>query len=239
MNRTTQENTVNEIQLGAGVLDPQLTRTTVVPDPVPLRRRLLAIASVVSPLALAAQYALDPTGLLPRDDATVLLEAIAEDPGQYVAATVVYLVAMVTMLAWALTLYAALRDRAPRLAATAATMLSVAAVGGGGFAGLRLVAASFVEDGQVVPGAQHIWSQLQEGPVFVVLGPMMLMAITGTLVAGIAMVVARRDVTVWAAPLYLAGFVLGSGEFAVGVSVVGGVLQAGAVLLIARQAVRR
>lgn len=229
---------MNEIRLGAGVLDPKPTPTAAPVLVVPLRRRLLAAASVVSPLALSVQYALDPTGMLPRDDADALLTAVAEQPGQYVAATVVYLVAMVTMLAWALTLFAALRGRTPRLAATAATMLSVAAVGGGGFAGLRLVAASFVEDGEVAPGAAHIWSQLQEGPAFLVLGPMMLMAILGTLVTGVAMILGRREATVWAGPLYLAGFVLGSGEFPVAVSVVGGVLQAAAVLLVARLAVR-
>ena len=47
----------------------------------------------------------------------------------------------------------------------------------------------------------------------------MLMAVVGTLLAGIAMIRARSEVTVWAGPLYLAGFVLGSGEFPVPVSV--------------------
>ena len=230
---------MNEIRLGAGVLDPKPTPTAPVARVVPLRRRLLAVAAVVSPLALSAQYALDPTGMLPRDDAAGLLTAIAEEPGQYVVATVVYLVGMVTLVAWALTLFAALRDRTPRLAATAATMLTVAAVGGGGFAGLRLVACSFVEDGEVLPGAAEIWTRLQDGPAFMVLGPMMLMAVVGTLLAGIAMILARSEVTVWAGPLYLAGFVLGSGEFPVPVSVAGGLLQAVAVLLVARLAVRR
>jgi hypothetical protein len=43
--------------MGAGVLDPRPTPTTVAPNraAVPLRRRLLAAAAVVSPLALAAQ----------------------------------------------------------------------------------------------------------------------------------------------------------------------------------------
>ena len=147
---------MNEIHLGAGVLDPQLSQTTnhpstfgatsgATPGDVPLRRRLLAVAAVVSPLALAAQYALDPTGMLPRDDAAGLLTAIAEHPGQYLASTVVYLVGMITLVAWALTLFAALRDLTPRLAATASTMLTLGAIGGAGFAGLRLAACSFVE----------------------------------------------------------------------------------------------
>ena len=71
-----------------------------------------------------------------------------------------------------------------------------------------------------------------------VLGPLVLMAVLGTLVAGIAMFRARADVTVWAGPLYVVGFVLGSGEFPVAVSVVGGVLQVVAVLPVARFAVR-
>ena len=153
--------------------------------------------------------------------------------------TVVYLVGMITLVAWALTLFAALRDRMPKLAATTATMLTLAAIGGSGFAGLRLAACSFVEDGEVSQGAAEIWTRLQEGPAFVVLMPLMVMAILGSLLAGIAMIRARSEVTVWAGPLYLAGFVLGSGEFPVPVSVVGGLLQAVAVLLVARLAVRR
>jgi hypothetical protein len=232
---------MNEIHLGTGVLAPRPSTTAPVEErpAVPIRRRLLAYASVVSPLALATQYALDPTGMLPRDDAAGLLAAVAEQPGQYVAATVVYLVGMVTLVAWALTLFAALHDRSPRLTATAATMLTVAAVGGGGFAGLRLVAASFVQDGEVSPGAVDIWARVQDGPAFLVLGPMMLMAIAGSILAGLVMIRARSELTVFAGPLYLAGFVLGSGEFPVAVSILGGVLQAVAVLLVVRRVVRR
>lgn len=232
---------MNEIRLGAGVLDPRPTSTIRTgPAPaVPLRRRLLAGAAVVSPLALSAQYALDPTGMLPRDNPEALLSAIAAEPGQYLLSTVVYLVGMITLVAWALTLFAALRDRLPRLAATTATTLTLAAIGGAGFAGLRLAACSFVEDGEVTQGAAEIWSRLQEGPVFVVLTPLLVMAILGSLLAGVAMIRARSEVTAWAGPLYLAGFVLGSGEFPVGFSVAGGLLQAVAVLLVARLAVRR
>ena len=187
---------MNEIHLGAGVLDPQVTRTTTQPSApvdVSLRRRLLAVAAVVSPLALAAQYALDPTGMLPRDDAAGLLTAIAEEPAQYVVSTVVYLVGMITLVAWALTLFAALRDRMPKLAATTATMLTLAAIGGSGFAGLRLAACSFVEDGEVSLGAAEIWTRIQAGPAFVVLTPLMLMAILGSLLAGVAMIRARSE----------------------------------------------
>lgn len=232
---------MNEIRMGAGVLDPRPTPTTPAPRgaAVPRRRRLLAVAAVVSPLALAAQYALDPTGMLPRDDAAGLLAAIAEQPGQYVASTVVYLIGMITLVAWALTLFAALRDRMPRLAATTATMLTLAAIGGAGFAGLRLAACSFVEDGEVTEGAAEIWARLQEGPVFVVLTPLLAMAILGSLLAGVTMIRARSEVTAWAGPLYLVGFIAGSGEFPVPVSVLGGLLQAVGVVLVARLAVRR
>ena len=241
MNRPTQENTVNEIRLGAGVLDPQLTQTTntTATHAVPLRRRLLAAAAVVSPLALSAQYALDPTGMLPRDDSAGYLAAIAAEPGQYLLSTVVYVVGMITLVAWALTLFAALRDRMPRLAATTATMLTLAVVGGAGFAGLRLAACSFVSDGEVSPGGVEIWSRIQEGPAFIVLTPLMVMAILGSLLAGVAMIRARSEVTVGAGPLYLAGFVLGSGEFPVAFSVAGGLLQAVAVVLVARLAIRK
>jgi hypothetical protein len=229
---------MNEIHLGSGVLAPRPSTTTEVetPSAVPVRRRLLAYASVLSPLALATQYALDPTGMLPRDDPAGLLAAIADQPGQYLASTVVYLVGMVTLLAWTLTLYAVLRDHTPRLAATASTLLGLAAIGGAGFAGLRLAACSFVEDGAVSEGAVEIWARIQEGPLFAVLTPLLVAAILGTLVAGVAMIRAHDVVTVWAGPLYLAGFVLGSGEFPPVVSVLGGVLQAAAVLLVVRRA---
>ncbi|MBA2956501.1 hypothetical protein GON03_00530 [Nocardioides sp. MAH-18] len=230
---------MNEIRLGTGVLDPKPTPTATAVRAVPVRRRLLAGAAVVSPLALAAQYALDPTGMLPRDDADALLGAIAESPGQYLASSVVFLVGMITLVAWALTLFAALHERIPRLAATAATMLTLAAIGGAGFAGLRLAACSFVDDGEVTTGAVEIWTRLQGGPVFAVLTPLLVMTILGSLLAGIALIRVRSEVTVWAGPLYLAGFVLGSGEFPVAFSIAGGLLQAVAVLLVARLAVRR
>jgi hypothetical protein len=177
--------------------------------------------------------------MLPRDDAAGLLAAIAEDPGQYLLSTVVFLVGMITLVAWALTLFAAVHDRIPRLAATTATMLTLAAIGGAGFAGLRLAACSFVDDGEVTTGAVEIWSRLQEGPVFLVLTPLLVMTILGSLFAGVALIRVRSEVTVWAGPLYLAGFVLGSGEFPVAFSIAGGLLQAVAVLLVARLAVKR
>ncbi|GAA4369954.1 hypothetical protein [Nocardioides caricicola] len=230
---------MNEIRLGAGVLDPKPTPTApVLSGAVPLRRRLLAVAAVVSPLALSAQYALDPTGMLPRDNPEALLSAIAAEPGQYLASTVVFLLGIITLVAWALTLFAALRDRMPKLAATTATMLTLAAIGGAGFAGLRLAACSFVDDGEVTPGAVEIWERLQTGPVFNVLTPLLAMTILGSLLAGVALIRARSEVTVWAGPLYLVGFVLGSGEFPVAFSVAGGLLQAVAVLLVARLAVK-
>ena len=230
---------MNEIRLGSGVLAPQPSVTTPVVETrpaVPARRRLLAYAAVVSPLALAAQYALDPTGMLPRDDAAGLLAAIAEEPGRYLASTVVYLIGMITLIAWALTLFAALRDHAPRLVATASTMLTLAVVGGAGFAGLRLASLSFVEDGEVTTGAVEIWERLQGGPLFIVLTPLLVMAILGTLLTGVAMIRARALLTVWAGPLYLVGFVLGSGEFPPAISVLGGVCQAVAVLPVVRRA---
>ncbi len=79
---------MNEIHLGAGVLDPQLTQTTNHrghPTPSRSAAGCSPLAAVVSPLALSAQYALDPTGMLPRDDSAGFLAAIAEEPGQYLA----------------------------------------------------------------------------------------------------------------------------------------------------------
>jgi hypothetical protein len=138
-----------------------------------------------------------------------------------------------------LTLFAALRDLTPRLAATASTLLTVGAIGGAGFAGLRLAGCSFVEEGEVTAGAAEIWTRLQEGPAFMVLGPLVLMAVVGTLVGAAAMYRARAAVTIWAGPLYVVGFVLGSGEFPVQVSVLGGVLQMLAVLPVVRVALGR
>ena len=81
------------------------------------------------------------------------------------------------------------------------------------------------EDGAARPGAVPVWESVQSGTAFDTLTPFLLMAIVGTLVGVVALVRARRDVTVWAAPAYLVGFVLTSGEFPQWVSVVGAAVQ--------------
>ena len=115
--------------------------------PAPLLGRLLGAAALISPVALGAQYAVDPTGMLPRDDAAALLAAVAEAPGRYVAATLVYLLGIVTLIGWAAVLALAGRRRTPILSTVTAVLLVIGAVAGAGFAGLRLTAAALTDNG--------------------------------------------------------------------------------------------
>jgi hypothetical protein len=229
-------------QLGAGLVAPDRTAAVPAPQGSPAaapgphpRRRLLVGAALVSPVALAVQYALSPAGL-PRDEAVAFLAGVGEHPTRYTVALVAYLVAMATGVAVAATLALAARRGSPWLSGAAAALLVVGSIGGGGFAGLRLVAAVAAESGG--PDAAGLWTAVQQGTPFLVLGPFVLCAVLGTLVATAALVRARRDVTVWAAPVFLAGFVLTSGEFPVVVSVLGGAVQLAALLPVARAALR-
>lgn len=229
--------------LGAGLVAPARTAGPDVPPagqqaaatgPHP-RRRLLVGAALVAPVALAVQYALSPAGL-PRDESVAFLAGVGEHPTRYTVALVAYLVAMTAGVAVAATIALAARRGSPWLSGAAATLLVVGSIGGGGFAGLRLVAAVLAGSGG--PGAADVWTAVQDGTPFAVLGSFVICAVLGTLVATAALVRARRDVTVWAAPLYLAGFVLTSGEFPVVVSVLGGAVQLAALLPVARAALR-
>jgi hypothetical protein len=198
-------------------------------------RQLLVGAALLSPLALGVQYALSAPGLA-RSDAATWLGAIAEHPVRESIALAVYLVGMVAYVAVAAMLVAAGRRRAPVVSAAAATLLTIGAIGGAGFAGIRLVAVVLADSGN--PAAVPLWEAVQTGAPFDVLTWFLGMAIVGTLVAAAALVRARADVTVFAGPAYLVGFVLSSGEFPSWVSVVGAVVQFAALLPVARAALR-
>ncbi|MGY1772499.1 hypothetical protein [Blastococcus sp. SYSU D00813] len=235
--------------LGTGLLAPAATAPAAstpavgpaaptapaVPAPVHPRRRLLVGAAFAGPVALAVQALLSSSGL-PRDDAGPWLAGLAEAPTSQVASIVVYLVGMVATLAMAATVALAGRRRAPWLSGVAAALTAAGCIGGGGFAGMRLIAQVLAERGG--PEAAQVWTSVQEGAPFLVLGPLVGMAVLGTLVTTAALVRARADVTVWAAPAYLAGFVLASGEFPVAVTVLGEVLVLAALVPVARAALR-
>ncbi|NEM07136.1 hypothetical protein [Geodermatophilus normandii] len=228
--------------LGTGLVAPQATApgtpaapaAPAAPAPHP-RRRLLVGAALVGPVALAAQYLLSSAGL-PRDDAGPWLAGLAEDPTAQTLSVVVHLVAMVAGIAGAATLALACGRRAPWLSGIAAALLAAGSVGGGGFAGMRLIAGVLAGEGG--PAAAETWTAVQQGPPFLVLGPLVLMAVIGTVLATVALVRARADVTVWAAPAHLAGFVLASGEFPAAVSVLGEALVLAALVPVARAALR-
>ncbi|MGY1815297.1 hypothetical protein [Blastococcus sp. SYSU D00820] len=228
--------------LGAGLVAPDaIAAPATAPAGGPAvpavhpRRRLLVGAALVGPVALAAQYALSSAGL-PRDEAGPWLAGLAAAPTAQVASIVVYLVGMVATLAMAATVALAGRRRAPWLSGIAAALLAAGCVGGGGFAGMRLIAQVIAERGGA--DAADLWTSVQQGPPFLVLGPLVLMAVIGTLVTTAALVRARADVTVWAAPAYLAGFVLASGEFPLAVGLLGEALVLAALVPIARAALR-
>ena len=207
--------------------------------PARLLGRLLGAAALVSPVALGAQYAVDPTGMLPRDDAAALLAAVAESPGRYVAATLVYLLGIVTLIGWAAVLALAARRHAPVLSTVTAVLLVIGAVAGAGFAALRLTAAALTENGAPITGATQAWTRVQDGAPFLVLAPALIAVVLATLLTAIVMLRCRRDIPVWAGPAYLAGFVLASGELPGVLSVAGGLVQAVAVWPVVRQALGR
>jgi hypothetical protein len=228
-------------QLGAGLVAPDRTATTPVaarpatPAAPHARRRLLVGAAFAGPIALAAQYVLSEAGL-PRDEAGPWLAGIAEDPVRSTLSVLAYLVAMLAGLAGAATLALAGRRRAPWLSGIAAAMLAAGSVGGGGFAGMRLIAIEIAQLGG--PGAAETWTAVQTGPPFLALVPLVLLAALGTFVGAAAVVRARQDIAVWAAPAMVAGFVLASGEFPVWVSVLGEALALAALVPVARAALR-
>jgi hypothetical protein len=206
--------------------------------PVPLSRRLLAGAALAAPLLLSLQYALDTAGL-PREDPATYLGALAEAPGRNLASTCVYIVGMACLLAAARIVALGCGRAAPRTARVAAVLMSLGALGGMGFAGLRLTALALVEDGSPVPGSLGIWARVQEGAPFDVLSILLAAAILGFLTGTAAMWIARRDVTAWAAPLNVLGFVLASGEFPVAISVLGGLVSVAATWPVVVAALRR
>lgn len=235
--------------LGTGLLAPDatspaptaspaaapVTPAPVTPAPVHPRRRLLVGAAFAGPVALAVQALLSSSGL-PRDDAGPWLAGLAEAPASQVASIVVYLVGMVATLAVAATVALAGRRRAPWLSGAAAALTAAGCIGGGGFAGMRLIAQVLAERGG--PESAEVWASVQDGAPFLVLGPLVGLAILGTLVTAAALVRARAEIAVWAAPAYLAGFVLASGEFPVAVTVLGEALVLAALVPVARAALR-
>jgi hypothetical protein len=228
-------------RLGTGVVAPSQTAD----DPVPpaaapgraadLRRRLLVGAAFAGPVGLAVQYALSTAGL-PRDEAGPWLAGLAEDPSRQVLSVIAYLVAMVAGVAGAVVLAIAGRRSAPVLSGIAATMMVIGSIGGAGFAGMRLIAIELAERGG--HSSVQAWEAVQNGAPFAVLGSLVLMAVLGTFVAAAAIVRARRDIAVWAAPAMVVGFVLASGEFPVWVSVLGEVVALVALIPVARAALR-
>jgi hypothetical protein len=128
------------------------------------------------------------------------------------------------------------RRRAPWLSGIAATLLAIGSVGGGGFAGIRLVAIGLAERGG--SSSVEVWEAVQTGSPSAVLWSLVLMAILGTLVGAAAVVRVRKDIAVWAAPAMVIGFVLASGEFPVWVSVIGELVALAALVPVARAALR-
>ncbi len=160
---------------------------------------------------------------------------MAESPGRYVAATLVYLLGIVTMIGWAAVLALAGRRRAPILSTATAVLLVLGAVAGAGFAGLRLTAVALTENGAPISGSTHAWTRVQDGAPFLVLAPALIAVVLATLLTALVMFRCRRDIPVWTGPAYLAGFVLASGEFPGAISIAGGLMQAAAVWPVVRR----
>jgi hypothetical protein len=228
-----------EIRMGHGLTAPDRPVRTDDKDVLmpsrPWRRIGLVGAAALSPLALALQYGLNSAGL-PRQDAEVYLAAVAAAPGRVLASTVAYAVGMATMVGVGALAAIVLRRQAPVASAASAALLTLGAVGGGAFVGLRLAALAFVEDGSVVPGGIAAFVRLQDAIINPV-GLLLVCAIVGTMVMAFAMFRARRDIGWWPAAVTVVGFVLASGEFPTAVSVLGALVQGAALLPLARLAI--
>ncbi|MGY1826549.1 hypothetical protein [Blastococcus sp. SYSU DS0541] len=198
------------------------------------RRAALAGAALVSPVAMAAQYALNSAGL-PRQDAEVYLTAVAADSGAMVASTLAYALAMTTMVAVGALAAVVLRRTSPIASALSAALLALGAVGGGAFVGLRLAALAMVEDGAVRPGGVAAFVRLQ-GAIIDPVGWLLVCAIVGTVALAVAMHRSRGAIGWWPAVVTVVGFVLASGEFPNAVSVTGAVVQGAALVPLARLA---
>ena len=227
-----------EIRMRYGLSTPDRAvpadKTAADPSGRAWRRLALVGAAALSPLALALQYGLNSAGL-PRQDAEVYLTAVASAPGSMLAATIAYGIGMATMVAVGALAAVVLRRQAPVASAASAALLTLGAVGGGAFVGLRLAALALVEDGAVVPGGVAAFVRLQDAIINPV-GLLLVCAIIGTLVLAFAMFRARRELGWWPAPVTVAGFVLASGEFPMAVSVLGALVQGAALLPLARLA---
>ncbi|MCF6736499.1 hypothetical protein [Blastococcus sp. KM273129] len=234
-----------EIRMGATLSAPDHAVVTGAgaPDAAPAARgdrprawRLpaLAGAALVSPAAMAAQYALNSAGL-PRQDAEVYLTGVAADSGAMVASTLAYGLAMTTMVAVGALAAVVLRRTAPIASALSAALLTLGAVGGGAFVGLRLAALAMVEDGAVLPGGTEAFVRLQ-GAIIDPVGWLLICAILGTVALAVALHRSRRAVGWWPAVVTVVGFVLASGEFPNAVSVAGAVVQGAALVPLARLA---
>ena len=231
------------ITMGAGLVPPQhpVERTEPGAPGGPARARALLLVgalAVASPLLFTAFAVLDPA-TLPREPAAEVLGGIAEDRGRYVAATVAQLLSMVTGLALAFSVWAAFSRPGRVLPGLAAASLAVGYLGGAGFVGAKLVAADLVADGRVRPGAEELWTTVQSGPLFDVVSWPLLMAILGTLLVTVLLVRERAAVSWWPAAAFLVGFVLTSGELPAPSVPIGGLVQAAAVVAVARHLRRR
>jgi hypothetical protein len=236
----------NEIRMGAEYTAPDSAVVTGAGTPLAAadrpthragrwRQAALAGAALVSPVAMALQYALNSAGL-PRQDAEVYLSAVAADSGAMTASTVAYGVSMCSMVAVGALAAVVLRRTAPIVSALSAALLTLGAVGGGVFVGLRLAALTLVEDGAILRGGVATFVRLQDAIINPV-GLLLVCAILGTVALAVAMHRSRREIGWWPAVLTLVGFVLASGEFPNAVSVVGGLLQGVALIPLVRLAI--
>lgn len=196
-------------------------------------RVLLGAAAVLSPLLGTAFVATDP-GTLPREPAAEFLPPIAERTTMHVVSTTFQLGAMISGVALAVLVALALGRRYPRMAGTAAVLLAVGHCGAVAFAAAKLVAVGLTADGQVRPGAEEIWDAVRTGPFFDVMGYPLIMVVPGMLLLSVLLFRARAAVGWWPGLLVLVGFVAGSGEFPLAVTVAGWAVLVPAVAALAR-----
>lgn len=159
---------------------------------------------------------------LPRDDARLYLQQVADLGNRFPAATIAYLVAAALNLVIGLAIVRLLGRRPSGFIAGGFMML--AAVGSTGFAAMNLLLWALVRGLGVTGDLVRGYEAFQDSVGFVLLTSITLPAAIVATVALLTGLLRSRVAPLWVPAAIVAGFVAGSGEFGRYGNIAGGVL---------------
>jgi len=187
----------------------------------PWLTRLGAAAFVGFPLAMLGFSILNGRSL-PRDDARLYLQQIADLGNRFPAATLAYLVAAALNLVVGLAIVRLLGKRPSGLIAGGFTMF--AALGSFGFGAMNLLLWSLVDELGVSDDLVRGYEAFQDSLGFLFLA---MITLPAAIVAAIALVtglIRSRIAPPWVPVAIIAGFIAGSGELGRYGNIAGGIL---------------